>query len=558
MAKQTINIGASPNDGTGTPLRTAFDYTNQNFTELYTATGPSGNNIVVPGTATITGDLTVDTSTLKVDSANNRVGIGTASPTAKLQLAITGSASAITRVNSFGNDGTFGFPSLSANSTGAFFGMGVDQNSPSAGFGFFREATGWNTALAFYTNGQTGGPNIDTITERYRIDSSGIATWSNVGGVAGTAMTLNSTGLGLATAPASALSFPIGTIKAVGMTAATAHLAGNVSTLKFGINDGGADFGGIHVFNIHNGTYSSQEIGFFTGEGGVTLPTQRMRIDKTGNVGIGVTPSAWGGTFRALDIGSGCIVSQPANQTVGIFANAFGNGTNYTRKATGLAAGYDIYNGAHYWLNAASGAAASTFAFGDAKMTLAATGNLLVGTTTDIAAVRMQVWSADSNNTAYFRNSNATTPYGPSVKYTAATPNNTSSEFLYCEDSTALRVALRSNGGIANYQANNVSLSDSRMKSDIKPLGSYWNKIKSLEVVTFKYNDQTHSDDNIGLIAQQVESVAPELVDVDGFGETPVDGVPLKTIYTTDLYHASIKALQEAMSRIEALEAKLA
>ena len=38
MAKQTINIGASPNDGTGTPLRTSFDYCNQNFTELYTRT----------------------------------------------------------------------------------------------------------------------------------------------------------------------------------------------------------------------------------------------------------------------------------------------------------------------------------------------------------------------------------------------------------------------------------------------------------------------------------------------------------------------------------------
>ena len=80
MAQQTINVGAAPNDGTGTPLRTAFQYTNSNFTELYTATGPSGNNIVVPGSATITGDLTVDTSTLKVDSANNRVGIGTATP----------------------------------------------------------------------------------------------------------------------------------------------------------------------------------------------------------------------------------------------------------------------------------------------------------------------------------------------------------------------------------------------------------------------------------------------------------------------------------------------
>jgi hypothetical protein len=121
MAKQTINIGASPNDGTGTPLRTSFDYTNQNFTEIYTALGggvglpgattqvifnDGGTNLagdaglvynkttdaltvaglVTAGSATITGDLTVDTSTLKVDSTNNRVGIGTASPTAVLTV----------------------------------------------------------------------------------------------------------------------------------------------------------------------------------------------------------------------------------------------------------------------------------------------------------------------------------------------------------------------------------------------------------------------------------------------------------------------------------------
>ncbi len=85
-----------------------------------------------------------------------------------------------------------------------------------------------------------------------------------------------------------------------------------------------------------------------------------------------------------------------------------------------------------------------------------------------------------------------------------------------------------------------------------------WDKIKAIEIVTFKYKDQTHDDDNIGAIAQQVESVAPEFVDVDGFGETPEDGVPLKAIYTADMYHAAIKALQEAMTRIEQLEAKVA
>ena len=58
----------------------------------------SGHNLVVPGTlaitgaSTLTGDLTVDTSTLKVDSTNNRVGIGTASPTQDLTIVNSGSA----------------------------------------------------------------------------------------------------------------------------------------------------------------------------------------------------------------------------------------------------------------------------------------------------------------------------------------------------------------------------------------------------------------------------------------------------------------------------------
>ena len=43
---------------------------------------------------TITGDLTVDTNTLKVDSSNNRVGVGTTSPSTALQVAGTVTATA--------------------------------------------------------------------------------------------------------------------------------------------------------------------------------------------------------------------------------------------------------------------------------------------------------------------------------------------------------------------------------------------------------------------------------------------------------------------------------
>jgi hypothetical protein len=46
MAKQTINIGSSANDGTGDQLRSAFDKVNDNFDEVYAA-GPVGTNISV-------------------------------------------------------------------------------------------------------------------------------------------------------------------------------------------------------------------------------------------------------------------------------------------------------------------------------------------------------------------------------------------------------------------------------------------------------------------------------------------------------------------------------
>jgi hypothetical protein len=173
MAKQTINIGASPNDGTGTPLRTSFDYCNLNFTELYTATGPSGNNIVVPGTATITGDLTVDTSTLKVDSGTNNVSIG-------------GLVNKVTGVSGSGTGLTI---QASAAPT-----LGIwDTTDPS----YFTNLTQVDANCYLYNNAAGALLFGTNNTERYRIASDGVATWSGVGGVAGTAMTLNSTGLGV-------------------------------------------------------------------------------------------------------------------------------------------------------------------------------------------------------------------------------------------------------------------------------------------------------------------------------------------------------------------------
>lgn len=62
MAKQVINIGSVANDGTGDPLRTAFDKVNDNFTELYDDDGNDVNSVTGSGGITAsptTGDVVV-------------------------------------------------------------------------------------------------------------------------------------------------------------------------------------------------------------------------------------------------------------------------------------------------------------------------------------------------------------------------------------------------------------------------------------------------------------------------------------------------------------------
>jgi hypothetical protein len=113
------------------------------------------------------------------------------------------------------------------------------------------------------------------------------------------------------------------------------------------------------------------------------------------------------------------------------------------------------------------------------------------------------------------------------------------------------------NGGISNYSANNTNLSDIRSKTDVKDAGDYLSKICAIPVRTFKYKDQSNDDLNLGVIAQEVEAIAPELVCNDGFGDTPEDGIPLKTIYQTDLQYALMKCIQEQQALITSLTARL-
>ena len=156
-----------------------------------------------------------------------------------------------------------------------------------------------------------------------------------------------------------------------------------------------------------------------------------------------------------------------------------------------------------------------------------------------------------------FQNSASSAPYGLYVKYTNAAPNSTGSEFLYCADSSTNRFIARSNGGLYNYQANNANISDEREKKDIQLAGNYLDKICAIPVKTFLFNDQTDTDLNLGVIAQDVQAVAPELVVESNWAANDQPEKLRLSIYQTDLQYALMKCIQEQQTIINDLKARV-
>ena len=206
--------------------------------------------------------------------------------------------------------------------------------------------------------------------------------------------------------------------------------------------------------------------------------------------------------------------------------------------------------------------AADTFAAstaGTERMRIDSSGNLLVGATATSGNAKFFVDGSVTDNISRMFNSSAT-PYGLYIRYSGAAPNNTGQEFLFCNDTGATRFAARSNGGLANYSANNVNLSDAREKTNVELANNYLDKICSIPVKTFNYIDQNREDDDgltLGVVAQDVEAVAPELVSESDWSSEK-DGSKMRlSIYQTDLQYALMKSIQELKAELDATKAEV-
>jgi hypothetical protein len=186
-----------------------------------------------------------------------------------------------------------------------------------------------------------------------------------------------------------------------------------------GKNSGGSNVAFGAIAGRSEGSGNAGYLQFATLNSGGTM-SERMRIDSSGNLGLGVTPSAWGSTYRAAEVRTSAVYDD-LGTLGGLTFNASYNGTNWVYKGTGGNAAALRYEqngagGGHRWFTAPSGTAGATISFTQA-MTLDASGNVQIGTTTSNSARLRVVGSstssvvAISNTSSFAGGANFTSPH---------------------------------------------------------------------------------------------------------------------------------------------------
>jgi len=351
----------------------------------------------------------------------------------------------------------------------------------------------------------------------------------------------------------------------IGTSSPTQKLDIDTGHINFS-NNYGIDWGGN---NSVRGSATDNRINFKTNG------SERMRIDSSGNVGIGETSPV--GKLHIKSADSGTTLNTAAGQ---LFLENSGN------------AGMTIGSGT-------SSLGLIYFADSDddnvGRIEYSHSENSMRFWTNDAERMRIlsdgqhQLTGVVNSTLVEAYNDHASSPFGYNILFRNASPDNNANYFLNCGDSTTARARIESDGDLQNHDNSYGSISDERIKQDIRDSNSQWNDIKNIRVRNFKKKDDVrqygeNAWEQIGVVAQELETVSPRLIkhsdptpsDIlsdSSFGTLYQEGdeIPegknigdvkevhqqVKSVSYSVLYMKAIKALQEAIERIETLEAKV-
>jgi hypothetical protein len=289
-----------------------------------------------------------------------------------------------------------------------------------------------------------------------------------------------------------------------------------------------------------------------------TNGTEKMRVDGSGNLGLGVTPSTWTGQI-ALQVGQGAsLVGASGSPYMELNANLYFNGSN-RYLTSNYATQYVQNNGQHQWYNAPSGTAGNAITFTQA-MTLDNSGNLLVGTTSATYNSQVQV---GNTNPAFYINNTLTSSLGSSnilrLAFSGYDINNGACNFIQAYGTTTLRFNVDSRGNVTNSNNSYGAISDVKLKENIVDATPKLADLLKVQVRNYNLkSDPTVKQ--LGVVAQELETVFPAMVeetpDTDEKGNSL--GTFTKSVKYSVFVPMLVKAIQELSAQVTTLQSQVA
>jgi hypothetical protein len=263
--------------------------------------------------------------------------------------------------------------------------------------------------------------------------------------------------------------------------------------------------------------------------------TERLRLDSSGNLGIGTTT-----VNERLEIYKGISYNADPALYFRIGANdgAVNNNAPYTWRTgiTGSATGYSyvfqtLARTESSWVDRAR---------------ITAGGDLLVGTTS----------ASDNANVGIKNIYSATAPYVATVG--SASTNGTVAHTLYSTGAAAFRFYVGYGGTVYATNTTISAISDQRYKENIRDLDAGLDAVMALKPRKFDWKEGKGKDikNDRGFIAQEFEQVFPDLVD-EWKDPAPEGEEPYKSV-RQDLIPVLVKAIQEQQAMINELKAEIA
>jgi hypothetical protein len=440
--------------------------------------------------------------------ASGNLGIGISSPAYKLDVRSGATATAgqfnstaTTAYNPSGyNGGAARLFMYGGNATGSFTGT---QYTHGGNFEAFFGAVQNSSALADFV---FQGFNGSVYAERMRITAAGLVGIGTTAPISGAGLTIGNDGNSSAT------------VKQAFSTSTTerAFISMNASTGEMRYSAGYSGYGGFSTF--------------------YTADAERMRITSLGNVLFGTTTAVDGRLTIAADTGNSGAISTTNNGLTNYYPMLNYHGGTLGSYMAQTAFGFTIISTNVFSLVATTD---MTFSAGGAERArIDASGNFMVAK----SAVQVGAVGAElrSDGGATFTRSGST--------------NATSTLEVYSTGAAAFRFFVDMAGNVNATSTSISAISDIRLKENVRDLDTGLDTILALKPRRFDWKEGKGKDvkDDMGFIAQEVETVLPELIGGWKAGEGEPDD--LKSVKAGDLIPVLVKAIQELTARVAQLE----